>query len=150
MGGTNARFAVVDLEDASLCDVVYYSVGEYEVFADVLTAFCTSVAAAGCWAQTPQSACLAVAGPVDGSVLKFTNSPWAIDANDIKAQLDDVPLHIINDFAAVGYATTTLGSGDCTQLGGGVGAFQPNPSRCWDPVPDWAYAPSYPVRVRTW
>ncbi len=119
VGGTNARFAVVDLEDASLCDVVYYSVGEYEVFADVLTAFCTSVAAAGCWAQTPQSACLAVAGPVDGSVLKFTNSPWAIDANDIKAQLDDVPLHIINDFAAVGYATTTLGSGDCTQLGGG-------------------------------
>ena len=67
-----------------------------------------------------QSACLAVAGPVDGSVLKFTNSPWVIDASDIKAQLDEVPLHIINDFAAVGYATTALAPNDYLQLGGGV------------------------------
>ena len=52
VGGTNARFAVVDLESESLCHVVYYSVAEHEVFADVLTAFCTSVASAGCWAPT--------------------------------------------------------------------------------------------------
>ena len=75
MGGTNARFAVVDLESESLCHVVYYSVAEHEVFADVLAEFCASVAAAGCWAQTPQSACLAVAGPVDGSSAEVHQQP---------------------------------------------------------------------------
>lgn len=121
VGGTNARFAVVDVESGSLCHVVYYSVAEHAIFADVLTEFCTHVSSAGCWAHTPQGACLAVAGPVDGSVLKFTNSPWEIDANGIKAQLDGGPLHIINDFAAVGYATTTLAADDYVQLGGGAG-----------------------------
>ena len=47
--------------------------------------------------------------------------PWEIDANGIKAQLDVSPLHIINDFAAVGYATTTLHPNDYAQLGGGAG-----------------------------
>ena len=92
---------------------------EHAIFADVLAEFCAHVRSAGGWAQAPQGACLAVAGPVDGSVLKFTNSPWEIDANGIKAQLDVSPLHIINDFAAVGYATTTLHPNDYAQLGGG-------------------------------
>ena len=121
VGGTNARFAVVDVEGGSLCHVVYYSVAEHVIFADVLAEFCAHVRSAGGWAQAPQGACLAVAGPVDGSVLKFTNSPWEIDANGIKAQLDGSPLHIINDFAAVGYATTTLHPDDYAQLGGGAG-----------------------------
>ncbi len=121
VGGTNARFAVVDLERGSLCHVVYYSVEDYAIFADVLAEFSAHVSSAGSWAKTPQGACLAVAGPVDGSVLKFTNSPWEIDVNGIKAQLDGAPLHIINDFAAVGYATTRLSPDDYLQLGGGAG-----------------------------
>lgn len=121
VGGTNARFAVVDLERGSLCHVVYYSVETYAIFADVLAEFSAHVSSAGSWAKTPQGACLAVAGPVEGSVLKFTNSPWEIDANGIEAQLDGAPLHIINDFAAVGYATTRLSPVDYLQLGGGAG-----------------------------
>ena len=120
VGGTNARFAVVDLERGSLCHVVYYSVEDYAIFADVLAEFSAHVSSAGSWAKTPQGACLAVAGPVDGSVLKFTNSPWEIDVNGIEAQLEGAPLHIINDFAAVGYATTRLSPDDYLQLGGGA------------------------------
>ena len=75
VGGTNARFAVVDVEGGSLCHVVYYSVAEHAIFADVLAEFCAHVRSAGGWAQAPQGACLAVAGPVDGSVL---SSPTAL------------------------------------------------------------------------
>lgn len=121
VGGTNARFAVLDPRRDELCHIVYYSVADHQVFANVLTQFCQEVAAQGLWAGKPLGACLAVAAPVEEGVLKFTNSSWEIDADAIAQQLHGAPVHVINDFAAVGYAALGLTESDWHQLGGGTG-----------------------------
>lgn len=121
VGGTNARFAVLDAGGHDLSHVVYYSVAEHHVFANALAEFVTEVIDLDAWANEPLAACLAVAAPVDGGVLTFTNSSWEIDADAIARQLGGVHVHVINDFAAVGYATLDLGLADCYQLGGQSG-----------------------------
>ena len=50
--------------------------------------------------------------------MKSTNSSWRSDTTQIHAQLNDISLHVINDFAAIGYAVPTLKGSDHRQLGG--------------------------------
>jgi glucokinase len=121
VGGTNARFALVDKQTNELSHITYYSVADHKVFADALNQFLNSVVANQQWSPYPQEACLAVAGPVDEAVLKFTNSSWEIDAAAIAMQLGAAPVHLINDFAAIGYATAQLTAKDYIQLGGSCG-----------------------------
>ncbi|NCF44284.1 MAG: glucokinase [Proteobacteria bacterium] len=121
VGGTNARFAVVDKHTNELSLITYYSVADHRVFTDALKQFLHSVRANQQWSRYPLRACLAVAGPVDKAVLKFTNSSWVIDAAAIATQLGAAPVHLINDFAAIGYATAQLTAKDYIQLGGGCG-----------------------------
>ena len=121
VGGTNARFAVLDPLTGDLCHTIYYSVADHQIFSNVLAEFCKDLASQGHWAEQPLGACLAVAAPVEEGVLKFTNSSWEIDANAIAEQLGGVAVHVINDFAAIGYATLGLTSSDWYQLGGGCG-----------------------------
>lgn len=121
VGGTNARFAVLDPTTDDLRHITYYSVADHQVFANVLAEFCGEVATKGCWAAQPLGACLAVAAPVEEGVLKFTNSSWEIDAAAIAGHLGGVPVHVINDFAAVGYASIGLTPSDWHQLGGDSG-----------------------------
>ena len=122
VGGTNARFAVVDLVSGQLQETTYFSVAEHQVFADVIDLFLAQTASSGQWAERPQDACLAVASPVGGADEKqrfqFTNSAWQVDTADLSHQLGDIPFFVINDFAAIGFALAALEPTDCHQLGG--------------------------------
>ena len=66
---------------------------------------------------------LAVAGPVqeqEGRITcKLTNLPWTADSQAISSSLNHVPVSIINDFAAIGYALPHLGTDDLEQLQAG-------------------------------
>ena len=64
VGGTNARFALVDMANGEICQITYFSVAEHQVFADVIDLFLAQIASLGGWAERPQEACLAVASPV--------------------------------------------------------------------------------------
>ena len=122
VGGTNARFAVVDLATGEICETTYFSVAEHQVFADVINLFLTQIASLGGWAERPQAACLAVASPVgradEMQHLQFTNSAWSIDTADLSQRLGNVPFFLINDFAAIGYAISALERTDYRQFGG--------------------------------
>ena len=111
IGGTNARFAVVDLVNGQLQETTHFSVAEHAVFADVIDLFLAQTASSGQWAERPQDACLAVAGPVGGADkeqrFQFTNSAWQADTADLAHHLGDIPLFVINDFAAIGHALST-------------------------------------------
>ena len=108
IGGTNARFAVADRHTPALHCVQRYSVAEHAQFADALAHFLADVGRDGHWAALPTAACFALACPVDGDRIRFTNSPWQIDRGELRAQLQQAPVELINDFAAVGYAVTDL------------------------------------------
>ena len=122
VGGTNARFAVVDLATGEICETTYFSVAEHQVFADVIILFLTQIASLGGWAERPQAACLAVASPVgradEMQHLQFTNSAWSIDTADLSQRLGNAPFFLINDFAAIGYAISALERTDYRQFGG--------------------------------
>ncbi len=123
IGGTNARFGLVDYASARLLQVGRYSVAEHDTFSGAMRCYLRDIAATVDWQAFPRAACLAVACPVDSDVIQFTNSPWTVNRNLLSGLLDKAPVALINDFAAVGYAVTDLHPQDWCQLGG----YDPTP-----------------------
>ena len=119
IGGTNARFGVVDYHTGKLSQVRQYGVAQYSEFMLALKTFLGDVEAQQQWDQFPKGVCLAVACAVDGDRVSFTNSPWNIDRQQVIAALDGAEVYLINDFTAVGYAVAELTPGDWRQVGEG-------------------------------
>ena len=72
VGGTNARFAVAS-DEGSISLVTRYSVDQYPSIEQALSAFLDEVAAHG-YGDTPDAACFALSGPIEGDEVRFTNS----------------------------------------------------------------------------
>lgn len=70
----------------------------------------TFLAAAG--EISPQRACFAIAGPVTNNTAQLTNLPWQLDAGQMQQVLQIPYIHLINDFAAVGYGVLVLNPQD--------------------------------------
>lgn len=120
IGGTNARFAVQQCDARGLEHVTFYSVADYPDFIDAFREYLAVIETAGISRGQLQGVCMAIACPVDDRPeLGFTNSPWVISRSEVKELLSSVPLEIINDFAAIGYAVSGLDHGDWIQVGGG-------------------------------
>lgn len=62
------------------------------------------------------AACLAVAGPVEGSRVKLTNLPWRIDAHDLETGFGIPRVRLLNDFEAVALGIEALNPGDLVSL----------------------------------
>lgn len=57
-------------------------------------------------------ACIAVAGPVVGNRATLTNISWVVDGNELSASLHGIPVLVINDMQAIGYALHLLDQSD--------------------------------------
>lgn len=66
-----------------------------------------------------QSACLAVAGPVSGRVVSFTNLPWEIDGDALAKRYGIKHVVLVNDFEAAGYGIDVLKPADLLTLQAG-------------------------------
>lgn len=64
-------------------------------------------------------ACLAVAGPVSGRQVKFTNLPWEVDAGQLELRFGIGRIDLINDFHAVGLGIAALSPADLLTLQAG-------------------------------
>jgi glucokinase len=99
IGGTNARFGwAVGHEVRHVCTL---PVAQYPRLADAVLAYVQQVrqALAGKF-EPPQAAALAVATPVTGDQVSFTNSPWSFSASALQQELGLPRLVVINDFEA--------------------------------------------------
>ncbi|GGB57649.1 glucokinase [Roseibium aquae] len=115
VGGTNARFAIVqDSNDTALAPVIT-ATGDH---ADICAAIRATVLASG--APQPRSAILAVAGPVTGDRIPLTNAAWVIEPNVLIKQLGLDHVVVLNDFEAQALALPSLKGGAVEQIGGGV------------------------------
>ena len=121
IGGTNARFGVIDCATQKLVHTQRFSVAEYAVFTDALEHFLQALKTSHQLTKLPSAVCLAVAGPVESEVLQFTNSSWSLRRSDIECFFQGAPVHIINDFAAVGHGVLALEERDSHQIGGSCG-----------------------------
>ncbi|MBW2942235.1 glucokinase [Zhongshania aquimaris] len=126
IGGTNARFGVYDQAEEELAFVKSYRVVEHQRFEEALSHFVDDVIGLGLWHPYPMHVCLAVACPIDGDLLSFTNSPWQVDRLLVSKFLGNAPTKLINDFTAVGYAVSNLKLEDWLEIHPGE-AFRDKP-----------------------
>ncbi len=103
IGGTNARFRVVDETDGS--DEVW--IVPVVDFPNVDSAILFVLAKRE--GPRPRSAVLTVAGPVEGNVIPYTNNHWRIAPDALKTRLGLEDLVLLNDFEAQALAVVALG-----------------------------------------
>jgi len=116
IGGTNARFALADLATRSIRKAENFRAEDFETIADAAHAYLESIG------EKPSSGCFAVAGPVGGEEITFTNSHWTFRPADIRAALKLKRFLPVNDFYALAssvhylpddyFASVKAGAGD--------------------------------------
>ena len=62
---------------------------------------------------------LACAGPIENGRCELTNSPWVIDAADLRASFNRATVRVCNDFEALGWSLPGLTSSDLFAIGNG-------------------------------
>ncbi len=118
IGGTNARFALAEIDGRDVLELgepVTLSTSDYPSFGEAWRAFASSNPGA-----EPNSLGLAFAGPVDGSHFRLTNNDWSVDRDKLRALGIDHAV-IVNDFGAIAYAVATLGDSHFEPLCGPSG-----------------------------
>lgn len=106
IGGTHARFTIAEVEGGrvvSLGKPVTLKVAEHATFPLAWKAYGEQLDR-----PVPRAAGIAVASPVNGELIKFTNNPWIIRPPLIKERLLVDQYTLINDFGAIGHAVGQL------------------------------------------
>jgi glucokinase len=75
----------------------------------------------------PNSAVLAVAGPVESDEIPLTNCPWIVKPKQMLANLGLSDIVVLNDFEAQALAVVALGEDQMEKIGGG--AMEPDAGR---------------------
>ncbi|WP_344907564.1 glucokinase [Actinomadura meridiana] len=115
IGGTNARFALVDGPDGVPTRVESLPTRDHAGLAEVAAAYLARYAPD----VRPSAACLAVAGPVTNRTYHLTNAGWPRGTEEeVRAHLGLAHLEIINDFEALALSLPRLGEDDLIPLGG--------------------------------
>lgn len=107
IGGTHARFALAQIDEgkvSSLSDIVTMKSADHASLQIAWQAYAQEL---GC--DLPNEGAIAIAAPVDGDVIYFTNSSWMIRPAQITDKLGLERYTLVNDFGAIGHAVATLG-----------------------------------------
>ncbi|MFL6845126.1 MAG: glucokinase [Allosphingosinicella sp.] len=116
IGGTHARFALAEIEGGRVARLGETCTLRTAEHASLETAWEAFGAALG--QPLPRAASLAVAGPVQGEVLKLTNNPWVIRPASIREKLRIDRFTLVNDFGAVAHAVAQLDNAHFVHLCG--------------------------------
>ena len=113
VGGTHARFAIVDAEGPRPWDIRERQdlEGNFPTFLDALRTYFDRAGA-----ERPAVAAIAVAGPVGDGTARFTNRGWIISESDLKTFGFEQAV-LVNDFGALAYAAEVLGEKDLRTIG---------------------------------
>lgn len=112
IGGTNARFAVADLESFTLSEIRHVLCVRHPSLAVAMLDYLKGLE------HPPHHAAIAVAAPVTGEEIRLTNSPWSFVRRDLcrAAGLDGVL--VLNDFEALALSLPHLDPDELAQIGG--------------------------------
>jgi glucokinase len=125
IGGTNARFALCDKGSTALQNIQIFRCTQFDSPIEAIEKYLSTTSV------SVESACLAVAGPVNEADdrVKLTNNPWSFSRNKLADQIDCGRLVVINDFVAAAMATTAIHSDDLFFLSDGP-RFNLKQQRC--------------------
>jgi len=116
IGGTNARFCIATIREGDgieLGEVVTLPTRTYASLRSAWAAFAEKIGR-----PLPAAGAISFAGPVEGEVLKLTNSPWVLRPSLIPSALGLERYTLVNDFGAVAYAVSRLGEKDLRHICG--------------------------------
>lgn len=109
IGGTHARFAIARIDGGKIASLEHIEKLKsadhpslqtaWEAYRDIIDR------------DLPKAGAFAVAGPVGGDVLYFTNSSWMLRPAQVDDKLGLTSFVLINDFGAVGHAAAQLDEG---------------------------------------
>lgn len=115
IGATNARFALVE-PGGAISHMRVLATDDFATLSDALEAYLSAEALP----QRPTRAVFAVAAPITGDNVTFTNHPWRFSIDHLRKRHGFERLQILNDFAANAVAIPLLTAADCMQVGGGI------------------------------
>ena len=116
IGGTHARFALAEVENgrvARLEPEVTLKTAEHASLQTAWEEFGRRIGR-----PLPPAAGIAIAGPIQGEVLKLTNNPWVIRPALVPSKLGAERFTLVNDFGAVAHAVAQLDDSCFTHLCG--------------------------------
>jgi glucokinase len=102
IGGTHARFALAGVSrdgPPELGEAVVLRTADHPDLASAYQAFAAEIVGA-----RPRRGSFALACPIRGETLKFTNNPWTLRPRTLAAELGLDEVRLLNDFGAVGHA----------------------------------------------
>ena len=102
IGGTHARFAITRIEDDGSITMEDPETLHTDDHASFQTAWEDFRERKG--GTLPRAVSMAIAGPVGGDVIRFTNNPWIIRPALVQEKLGVDRFTIVNDFEAVAHA----------------------------------------------
>jgi glucokinase len=106
IGGTHARFALAEIAEGkveTLGEAVTLKTSEHASLQTAWEDFGSRIGR-----PLPRAAGIAIAGPVQGEVLKLTNCPWLIRPSLIREKLGVDRFALVNDFGAVAHAVAQV------------------------------------------
>jgi len=106
IGGTHARFALAQVNDDGRIELDDPQTLHTDDHASFQTAWEDYRARMG--GTLPDDVALAIAGPINGDVIRFTNNPWVIRPAMVREKLGVKRYTIVNDFEAVAHAIAQL------------------------------------------
>ncbi|TYC49212.1 glucokinase [Rhodobacterales bacterium] len=115
IGGTNARFALVEGADAPTLMCGKTATADHPDICSAIRAAVLPEASAA-----PRTAIIAVAGPVTGDKIPLTNAAWVIEPLKMIADLGLDDVIVLNDFEAQALALPGYQGGDIEQVGSGT------------------------------
>ncbi|GJE27233.1 glucokinase [Methylobacterium organophilum] len=113
IGGTNARFGLIDAPDAEPRVLSHEpTAGHPHPSAAIRAALEKGGAAA------PRSAILAIAGRVDAPAVRLTNAEWVIEGARIGTDFGLSRVVVVNDYVPVAAGAAGIAPGDLSPIGG--------------------------------
>ncbi|WP_438969973.1 glucokinase [Methylophaga sp.] len=112
IGGTKTLFQLFNEQGDTLLQLRLDS-QRFDSFDDCLKQFLHETAAHH---HAISSACIAVAGPVNGDTGRVTKLPWRLDASELQEKFQIANVRLCNDFEAVGYGISCLSDNDLITL----------------------------------
>ena len=118
IGGTNARFALTDLQAQT--PVIFQekslAAAEFASLQHAAEHYLNGLP--GGLETHPKYAAIAVASPVSGDEIRLTNRAWSFSQRELQAALKLEKLTVLNDFGAVAHAVAAFTEADRTVLYG--------------------------------
>lgn len=116
IGGTNARFALLDGDERR--DEVVFACADYPDIVSAIEHYLQKVSAFESSAR-PREGAFAIAGPVTGDLIRMTNHVWQFSASQTRKRLGFSRLILMNDFTALAMAVRHLPETELERVGGG-------------------------------